>query len=488
MIRTRYQAFSRKDSTSTAVSVRVSALLFAMGVLATLPSTSALAPVKQTAKLSTLNNVVLPFKHTEAVPTIADKNCMSWTDELLSGYEDEVDEFLSLQKSVGSEVLDSELMKQINEASLSPNTFLDLHVEDASLIERIAMASIPQQLPKPAVEALSSPAKQTVKKSNGKKKRTGLNEPSTRLSVEEELKLARTVQQGVMLHNIKTKFESKNGREITRQEWVKLAELKSTKELRRKVSDYRTAKQALVAANIGLIHAVVRAFPRKTVSYEELIQEGSLGLLRAAELFDPERGLRFSTYATIWIKGVLSNSKVEEPIALPAREKTKWNKIRQAHTDLGAALDREPTSEEIANSLGLTTEEVIVLSRKMSNVKRVLSLDYEYNSQSKGGAASGNFNGLQLDKAFMVDVDLAERTQFRADLVATLTKNLNPREGRLMRLRYGLSDGRPRTMQECADAMGLSKTRVVQLSQGCLKKLREASDAESLQEYLLTIA
>ena len=88
----------------------------------------------------------------------------------------------------------------------------------------------------------------------------------------------------------------------------------------------------------------------------------------------------------------------------------------------------------------------------------------------------------------MFDVGLAERTQFQADVVAALAKNLDAREARLMRLRYGLADGQTRSIQECADAMGLSKTRVQQLAKSCLKKLREAEEAKSLQEYLLTIA
>jgi RNA polymerase primary sigma factor len=94
----------------------------------------------------------------------------------------------------------------------------------------------------------------------------------------------------------------------------------------------------------------------------------------------------------------------------------------------------------------------------------------------------------QLDKAFMVDADLAERLQLRADVIAALVRNLDPREARLMRLRYGLKDGRTRTISECAEAMGITRSRTQELSSQCLKKLREADDAESLQEYLLTIA
>ena len=250
----------------------------------------------------------------------------------------------------------------------------------------------------------------------------------------------------------------------------------------------------MVSANLGLVHAVVKAqyasFRKTGLSYDEIVQEGSLGLIRAAELFDPSRGLRFSTYATIWIKGTLSNSHVVEPVKLPKREKTKWSKIVKAHNELAKANGGagEPTVEELSNHVGMKVSDVLATMRKMNQVKQVLSLDYEYKTQSRSGIESGSLNKLETDKAFMADADLAERTQMQADVVAAMARNLDAREARLMRLRYGLADGRTRTLSECAEAMGLSQTRVQNIATKCLKKLREAVDAESLEEYLLTIA
>ena len=98
------------------------------------------------------------------------------------------------------------------------------------------------------------------------------------------------------------------------------------------------------------------------------------------------------------------------------------------------------------------------------------------------------FDALSNDKNMMDDVDLVERLQLRADIVAALARNLDPREARLMRLRYGLNDGKTRSISDCAGSMGISKARAQQLAVGCLKKLRQADDAESLQEYLLSVA
>lgn len=328
---------------------------------------------------------------------------------------------------------------------------------------------------------------------------------SGRVSHEEELQLARIIQRGVELHNIKSKFENENGRDITRQEWAELAKLESPKQLRRLVSDYRKAKNKLVMANMGLVHAVVRArmgmsgsaakdaVGKNGISYEEMIQEGSLGLLRAAELFDPSRGLRFSTYATIWIKGVLGNSNVSDTISVPLREKTKYNKIQTSIADLQMEFcandaSYKPTDEEISERSGIDVETVKQVMRKMRRAKNVLSLDYQYETKGRSGVVEGEYEALSNDKNLMDDVDLVERLHVRADVIAAIVRNLDPREARLIRLRYGLNDGRMRTIKDCAEAMGISQARAQQLAAGCLKKLREADDAESLQEYLLSVA
>lgn len=410
-------------------------------------------------------------------------------EDYAENFETSVAGFQRLQESTGSEILQSTLQKQIDDSSSHPDQFLDNYANDASSMERMAMSSITEQLPRRAVEALT---KETEQRNPPTKKqyKSSLDFAGTRVSREEEIHLARIIQQGVVLHNIRTTAEGVGEKSLSRQDWADLAGVSAT-ELRRRVIDYRKAKQALVTANLGLVHAVVNQqwpiYYKLGITKEELVQEGSLGLMRAAELFDPERGLRFSTYATIWTKASLSNSHLTELVRLPAREKTKWNKIMRAHKDL-EENGSKATVQELAAATGLAVEEVLETQRKMSQAQRVLSLDYEYNQQSRSGTESTAMNTVQNDKAFQEDSDLAEKTRMQADLVAAMTKNLTAREARLMRLRYGLSDSRPRSLAECADAMGLSQTRVQQLSQQCLKKLREAAEAESLEEYLLTIA
>lgn len=453
------------------------------GTEAMVSTSSARTSIKRSAMSSyTAPSPLVQPKGTTKESRIADNlfyedDLDDWDEEDI---EMEVNSFQELQRSTGSEILDSDLQFQIDQASDYPNLFLDAHISDASYLEKVAMASIPEQLPRPAVNAL--------------RKAKGLNYATARVSPEEEIELAKMIQQGVKLHRLRSDFEAKEGRKPTRTEWAKVAGLNSAKQLRRDVANYRRAKQLLVSANIGLVHAVVKSQSGKIrksgLSFDELVQEGSLGLLRAAELFDPNRGLRFSTYATIWIKGQLSNSHVVEPIRLPKREKNKWNKIMKAHSELVEQNggDSEPTVEELANHVGMSVSDVMATKLKMSQVSQVLSLDYQYNSQSRSGTESSSRNTLENDKNFMADVDLAERTQMHADVVAAMARNLDAREARLVRLRYGLADGRQRSLAECAEAMGISHTYAQNIASRCLKKLREASDAESLEEYLLTIA
>ena len=466
-------------------------------------------------------------------------------DELLSSLSYEVDSFQELQRSMGSEILDDKLQKQIDSTNdATPNVFLDTHSMDASQLEKVAMSTVPEQLPLPAVNAFRHRQQQQQKKkrlqlqqrkrelsnidteeeeknqrminkNNDRRRTQGLEfAPSkSRVNAEEEIELAKMIQRGVWLHKLKTDKEGELGRSINKNEWAELANFDNATHLRREVATYRRAKQLLVSANMGLVHAVVKkkyyhVRHQSGLTYEELIQEGSLGLIRAAELFDPSRGVRFSTYATIWIKGSLSHSHIlDGSITLPNREKTIWNKIMKAHNDItnekgglddaGMSFKTATSSgvsvEEIAIRLDMKVEDVLKTERKMNSMKNVLSLDYEYQTQTRGGSNVGNGSGQQLimdmDKNLQSDVNLAERTQLKADIIAAMVRNLTPREARLIRLRYGLTtDGRTHTIQECADAMGVSASRASTLAGRCLKKLKNAAEADSLEEYFLTIA
>jgi RNA polymerase nonessential primary-like sigma factor len=406
------------------------------------------------------------------------------------GNDFELARFRQLRDALGSEVLQAELQAQIDRGA---DAFIHEHVRDATALEKIAMSSVTSQLPQRAVQALATSAKsRRPENQTGHKPRT-LSTGGSGVSREEEILLARLIQQGATLFRVREKLLSTLGRPPTRQEWADKAMI-TTKELRRHVSSYRSAKHMLVEANMGLVHAVVNQqvhILKHGITKAELIQEGSLGLMRAAELFDPSRGLRFSTYAVVWIKGTLFNSHLSEFVRLPQREKAKYNKILKAQRDMDSDVAAVPSSqspERVAQATGLSVEEVVTTQERMHQAQRLMSLDYEYATLSRSGADSSKMSMLEKNPSLQADVDLSERTQLQADVLAALARNLDAREARLMRLRYGLSDGHARSLHECADAMGLSYTRVHQLANKCLEKLRRASEVEALEEYLLTIA
>lgn len=433
--------------------------------------------------------------------TLNDVHCVIFENLMVERIREE--NISRLQGATGSEVPNEELRLQIEAASrrlVSSNTstnvmspsevrsnpsfaseLVESHQSDATSSEKFAMAMIPSQLPEPIQKSIR------IKRSLGNPQ----SEKKGGLSSEEEIELAHMIQHGVKLHKVKVDFEEKQQRGITRKEWAQLANVESPSVLRRLVSSYRTAKNNLVSANLGLVYAVVRQgryAMRNNVSEDEMIQEGTLGLIRAAELFDPDKGLRFSTYATIWIKGVLGNSKTHETIVIPKREKTKWNKIQRAQSDIKIERGEggtEPTAEEISEETLIPLSEVRDAMHKVPCARNLLSLDHKYKVTTSSGAEDKDLPGLYN---LFDDGDISEIVQMKADVVAALAKNLDPREARLIRLKYGLHDGKMRTNVECAECMGISRSRAQQLATGCLEKLREADDSKSLQEYLLTVA
>jgi RNA polymerase sigma factor (sigma-70 family) len=414
-----------------------------------------------------------------------------------------LDTVQKLQQQRGGTGPNRDVLSTQEQALVDQSDAADVFLEnfggaDASRMEKIAMGSIPAQLPQaPLVAFLDKKTKKTTtttkKTPQSKNSLPYMYYSRERVSVEQEQQLGRLIQAGAKVVQIKEQLQVSLGREPTKHEWAKAAGFDSAKELRRTVAAYRTAKHLLVTANMGLVHSIVRqGRPQRGVTMEELIQEGSLGLLRAAELFDPAKGLRFSTYAVVWIKGMLANTHVAEFVKLPDRERTKWNRINQAAAALKAQDGSgTPSGEALAACTGLPLKDVMDVTQHMTQLQSQywLSLDAPVIAHDRSGALGSSSQSLsQYETISYDDEGMAEQAQLRTDLIATLARNLTPREARLMRLRYGLTDGQSRSMQQCADAMGISIMAVKRLDKKCMERLREAADAKALEEYLLTIS
>ena len=449
----------------------------------------------------------------------------------------------TLLHATGSEIVQGELlMHQIRtekHTKSSESQFIQQYDTSANEMELLAMNTITEQLPYPVLRSLERkqdrrPAatkelkRRTIKNQSPNTYNENLNfEVNGRVSVEEEIYLAQMIQMGVKLQQVKQQLqEQADTTEISRTEWANAVQM-TPKQLRQTLLAIRKAKHQLVTANIGLVHSVVKQqFGTNAkavgITTEELVQEGSIGLLRAAELYNPDRGVRFSTYAVTWIKGILLNSHVTELVRVPSREKTKYNKIKKAQSDLMKSslggtsattsekknrnLQRTTNAniEELASMTGLTVKDVIETQRRMEHISNIYSLDYEQKMHSRSGSDTSTMESTLTKQTSTMydDDDLMEQMQLQTDIIAAMASNLDAREARLMRLRYGLSSysddvdtndtsamlSGGRTLQECADAMGLSYSRVHQLNERCLKKLRQAAEAQSLEEYFLTIA
>ena len=397
-----------------------------------------------------------------------------------------------VQQSRGSDIVDMEVLLQREAADrrMRREQLKSKLAARVEVVDRKSLSSTPAiKVTRTTKLSSSTPSKQTS--------------PATKqalLSKDQEYKLAYTIQEGTHLHKLKAEYESKHTKPLTKKSWAQLANM-SPNELRKLISEYRSAKQELVSHNMGLVHAVVRNYSGKAnlrgVPLDELVQEGSLGLIRAAELFDPAKGLRFSTYATIWIKGVLSNSNLlDEVIQLPSREKVLRNKVRVAWEDMKLEDDRNSgkqpsasSAKEIAQRLNMKETVVKTHIQRMACASNVLSLDYQYTTSTRSGSMNDKQESLRNSLSMGTDADLAEELQLKADVLSELVRNLSEKEVTLMRLRYGLGeDGQEHTVKECASIMGINRETARLLQHTCLKKLREASSMESLQEYLLTVA
>jgi RNA polymerase primary sigma factor len=295
------------------------------------------------------------------------------------------------------------------------------------------------------------------------------------LRPDEEIELARKIADLLQLEELATQFETDHGHYPDTKEWAALLEMPLIK-FRRRLMLGRRAKEKMVQSNLRLVVSIAKKYMNRGLSFQDLIQEGSLGLIRAAEKFDHEKGYKFSTYATWWIRQAITRAIADQSrtIRLPVHLYETISRIKKTTKTLSQEFGRKPTEEEIAESMEMTIEKLRFIAKSAQ-----LPISLETPIGKEEDSRLGDFIEADIENP---EQDVAKNL-LREDLEGVLA-TLSPRERDVLRLRYGLDDGRMKTLEEIGQIFDVTRERIRQIEAKALRKLRHPNRNGVLKEYI----
>ncbi|MGD1907623.1 MAG: RNA polymerase sigma factor, RpoD/SigA family [Leptolyngbyaceae cyanobacterium] len=297
------------------------------------------------------------------------------------------------------------------------------------------------------------------------------------LKPSEEIELAREVRFLGQVEELKETFEADSQRRPTLSEIAQHFDLGEA-EVRQKLHQGRAAKRRMIRSNLRLVVSIAKRYLNRGVPFLDLIQEGALGLNRATEKFDPDKGYKFSTYAYWWIRQGITRTIANDArtIRLPIHIVEKLNKLKKAHRELRRELQRNPTEAELAASLDMTADQL----RSLQQVRRrSLSLNHRV-----GKGEDTELMELLEDGSTQSPETKISESMMRHEITSVLAEVLTEREKDIITLRYGLATGETHTLEEVGGMFNLSRERVRQIQTKAMRKLRRPQVASRLKGWL----